>query len=263
MELTLSSILVDGYTQEASVSLDYIIPKCIRVLIGNFYGLVSAEVFEKCLLNITVRNDADLKIFDSICRKIGPEWNGEDMINDMLNSLTKMDYIAKTKLLIFARLAINQFQSGVVKLVIKRWIELATSQQKNVAESSILMEILILGVNDGFHQIVELIFSDEYLDYIIFKPRPEFLLNALRKRDDKMIKIVLKGMGRKKNYFFVCDDVFKECVKMDHIECVQFIIEHGWFKPKEYHLKLAQRYYGAIHVWLSQRRDESIGINWQ
>ena len=83
-------------------------------------------------------------------------------------------------------------------------------------------------------------------------------MNALKKRDYKMVEIVLKGLKRKKNYYSVCDDVYNECIKIDHIECAQSVVEQSWHTQTQEDYDLTERYYGGMHFWLLQRSSGSM-----
>eukprot|EP01083_Nonionella_stella_P180146 641620_1 len=184
------------------------------------------------------------------------------MVNDILDQYDDMNRTTDGILLQFARIAMHSGKESVLKLIIDQWVQLQMKCRcETYKDSELLRETLIYAANNRLYETCQLILSDTVLKYVMFRPRPQCLLDALKQRDDAMVMIILNGLSKVKDYSFVCDDVFKECIKSDRLECAQYLVEQKWHSPTQNDYQLAERYYGGIHIWLLQRSTASMFTN--
>ena len=117
----------------------------------------------------------------------------------------------------------------------------------------VLRDLLCYGAKQELINLCRFLLDDGYREFIEFEPRPQCLLNALKTRNEKIIKVILNGLINIKHFYFVCDDVFKECIKIDDIHRARILIEHFRYIPKQKDYHLANKYNQAMHIWLQQR----------
>ena len=261
-------MVVDGFVRECEMTLDILMPSEIGIMVGHFCveiatlgELLSAKKYAATLGKAEEQN-VDQSIIETICKREGSnsdlDKKEDEAVMEVLSQYNRMDPCSDVMLLQLARISMYLSNENVLQMIIKQWIKIQNVLLDIHKESPFMREILIYGVNNKLYHTVNSLFGDKWIEYMAFVPRPICLLDALKRRDNKMVDIVLNGLKRKKNYYFVCDDVFKECIKIDHIECAQTVVEESWHIPTERDYELAQRYYGAIHFWLLQRSSGSI-----
>ena len=218
----------------------------VQLMVNNLKGKKSI-CYAVCRMGDT--KEVNLKAFDA----------AETLIDSLeqVKSYSELDAIL-TQL---ASVAMNLGNKKGLNIVKDQWYKFQENDVlNNYKESGFLREIMNYGVDNAFYEIVESLFHEDKVEYLRIEARPKCLLDALKKRDYKMVDILLDGLKKIENYRFVCDDVFKECVRIDHIECAQAVVEQGWYNPTKADCELAAKYYGAVYVWLLQRMEGLISV---
>eukprot|EP01083_Nonionella_stella_P097789 274898_1 len=258
---------VFSYIYGVERSTDVSVPPCIAHLVGNYYGLETAELTHlvaarKYALTIGEHVDIECNIVERACENTELSREQKVALNAVFSGYDEMNATADAVFSQFARIAINSGKESLLKLIIYQWVYLQRDDRlERYKDSELLRDILVYAVNNRLYDTCELILSDGVLEYVMFAPRPQCLLDALKQRDDRIIMMILNGLGKVKQYSFVCDDAFKECIKMDHLQGAQCLVERKWHVPTQNDYQLAERYYGAIHIWLMQRSSASLFVD--
>ena len=194
-------IVVAGYIRQCEVELNIKFPQDIRQVLGLFCTeratleqLVAARKYATLLGK---EHYVAQSIIETICRRDGSKYNLTDDELDALHAILehplfcKMNEFTDGMLLQFARIAMYLSHERVLKMVINKWVGVQNVLLDKHKESLFMREILIYGVKNELYETVEMLFMDKSIDLVVFVPRPKCLLEALKKRDNKMFEIVL------------------------------------------------------------------------
>jgi len=124
---------------------------------------------------------------------------------------------------------------------------------------AVCTELIIIGTKHNSYDSTKLI-CEEFPDLVVFKVRPQALLNAIKEMNISMVEFLISAMVKSKQRF-VCDECFRETIKKDMVDVAREIIIQRWHKPSEEDFNLSKRLDGKMWGYLLSRRSATQNIS--
>eukprot|EP00484_Ammonia_sp_Unknown_P025526 CAMPEP_0197027700 /NCGR_PEP_ID=MMETSP1384-20130603/7564_1 /TAXON_ID=29189 /ORGANISM="Ammonia sp." /LENGTH=302 /DNA_ID=CAMNT_0042456585 /DNA_START=837 /DNA_END=1745 /DNA_ORIENTATION=+ len=251
--VTEQRLVVYGYLRETRDELNVFVSSDIAEIVRNFCRICDLQnLIEARKYSVTVGKNLDdeLLIMEALCNQYDSA-----VFDEILSSYNNRSGESQSVTSQFLRIAMQNRNEFMVTRLLGHWRTICIRD-----EDRVLRYLLSQAIENKMYKVAALLLSASMVKYIEFEPRPQCLWKALKGRDENMIQLVLNGLKRVKTrrYRFVCDEAFRECIKMDQLECAQTIVEQQWHSPSLADYALAEKYEGAIYFWLRHRRQSSL-----